>query len=73
MNTKFSSACAHSRMRAADYDESHRWIVSCKDCGHTQVMTHTEWRNRLMQNSTLSDSGVVALTENQDSGRLDKR
>jgi hypothetical protein len=68
--------CPHPRLRATEYDESYRWLVTCKDCGWSGSMTQAEWRRRLLSHG-LGTSRVPLLVETTpaagDSGRVDLR
>jgi hypothetical protein len=73
---KAQDACLHPRLRATEYDESYRWLVTCKDCGWSGAMTQAEWRRRLLSHG-LGTSRIPLLVETTpiagDSGRVDIR
>jgi hypothetical protein len=63
-----TNACAHPRLRATEYDDTCRWVMRCRDCGHREPIPAAEWRKRMLRGSRRAP--VLVGDEGGDSGRF---
>lgn len=65
--------CVHARARATTYDDHHRWVVSCRECGQVMRLTHREWLRRLDPEAPAALGGLLDEVQGDaaGSGRLD--